>query len=213
MIADPQSQKILSRLQTICARQECCSSDMYTKALKRLRAGFETADSPSVSSGSCSGSSNARASVSSPAQSGDSSSSLEQRAAEIVAALVADGYVDDLRYAGAFVREKSTITGWGPVKIRFALRAKGISDDLISEALESVEPEKADDRLERLLLNKAHSLGVQTSDSASSCASNQSGRYAQDGVDPQARLKLIRFALSRGYDYPTVQRVMHQLGL
>lgn len=210
MIADPQSQKILSRLQTICARQECCSSDIYTKALKRLRAGFETAESPREAAGSNTG---ARAAVSSPAQSGDSSSSLEQRAAEIVAALVADGYVDDFRYAGAFVREKSAITGWGPVKIRFALRAKGISDDLISEALESVEPEKADDRLERLLLNKAHSLGVQTSDSASSCASNQSGRYAQDGVDPQARLKLIRFALSRGYDYPTVQRVMHQLGL
>lgn len=37
----------------------------------------------------------------------------EEMADEMVAALVADKFVDDLRYASAFAREKSAISGWG----------------------------------------------------------------------------------------------------
>ena len=45
----------------------------------------------------------------------------------IVSSLVADRFVDDRRYAAAFAREKSSLQGWGTVKIRFQLRGKGIS--------------------------------------------------------------------------------------
>ena len=41
-----------------------------------------------------------------------------QAAEEIVESLVADRFVSDLRYAGAFAREKASLSGWGPVKIR-----------------------------------------------------------------------------------------------
>ena len=43
----------------------------------------------------------------------------------VVSALVAEGYVDDRRYAAAYAREKSALAGWGPVKIRTALLARG----------------------------------------------------------------------------------------
>lgn len=105
-------------------------------------------------------------------------------AEEIVAKLIASGFVSDLRYATAFAREKASLTGWGPVKIRFALSAKHISREVIDEALGEIESEKADARLERLLEAKRRSL---------------------EG-DPQIRLKLIKFALSRGYDYDTVKK-------
>ena len=42
----------------------------------------------------------------------------------VVSALASEGYVDDRRYAAAFAREKSALSGWGPVKIRTALRKK-----------------------------------------------------------------------------------------
>ncbi|MDO5321486.1 MAG: regulatory protein RecX [Bacteroidia bacterium] len=105
-------------------------------------------------------------------------------AEEMVAELVADGFVSDLRYASAFAREKASLTGWGPVKIRFALSAKHIGSDVIDEALGEIDTEKADARLERLIEAKRRSL---------------------EG-DPQIRLKLIKFALSRGYDYDTVKK-------
>lgn len=105
-------------------------------------------------------------------------------AEELVAKLVANGFVSDLRYATAFAREKASLTGWGPVKIRFALSAKRIDREVIDEALGEIDAEKADAKLERLLETKRRSL---------------------EG-DPQGRLKLIKFALSRGYDYETIKR-------
>ena len=110
----------------------------------------------------------------------------EEAAAKVVEALTADKYVDDARYAAAFAREKATLQGWGPVKIRFQLRAKGVSDEVIAAALEEVEPEKADARLAKLLESKAKTLKG----------------------DPQGRLKLIKFALSRGYDYDVVKKMV-----
>ncbi|MBP5521281.1 MAG: RecX family transcriptional regulator, partial [Bacteroidales bacterium] len=92
-------------------------------------------------------------------------------------------FVDDLRYAGAFAREKARLQGWGPVKIRFALRSKGIASELIEEALETVDTQAASDKLSKLLQAKAASL---------------------EG-DPQKKFKLIKFALSRGYEYDQIR--------
>lgn len=112
-----------------------------------------------------------------------------EAAAEIVASLKEDGYVSDLRYASAFAREKASLTGWGPVKIRFALAAKKIDRDTIAAALEEIDSDKADEKLRRLLEQKWHTL--------------------QD--DPQGKLKLLKFALSRGYNYDQVRDLAEEI--
>ena len=61
------------------------------------------------------------------------------RADALVRSLVENGYVDDARYAAAFAREKSRLTGWGPVKITFQLRGKGLSEEAIRQALQEVD--------------------------------------------------------------------------
>ena len=109
-----------------------------------------------------------------------------EAAAKVVEQLVADKYVDDARYASAFAREKAALQGWGPVKIRFQLRGKGIKDADIAAALAEVEPEKAEAKLQKLLEAKARTLKG----------------------DPQGRLKLIKYALSRGYDYDVVEKMV-----
>ena len=113
-----------------------------------------------------------------------------EAAARVVASLVEEKYVDDARYAEAFAREKAGLQGWGPVKIRFQLRSKGISEETIAAALEEVEPEKAADKLERLLSAKARTL---------------------EG-DPQFRLKMLKFGLSRGYEYDAVEEALKKIG-
>lgn len=111
------------------------------------------------------------------------------QASRLVDSLVEDRYVDDARYASAFAREKASLQGWGPIKIRFQLRSKGISDPVITAALEDVEPARAVDKLERLLATKARTLQG----------------------DPQFRLKLIKFGLSRGYAYEAVEEALNNL--
>ena len=103
--------------------------------------------------------------------------------------LVSEKYVDDLRYAAAYAREKAMISGWGETKIRYMLSAKRISRDIITQALAEIDEDKADSRLQKLLENKARSL--------------------KD--DPQIRLKLLRFALGRGYQYDDVVPVIDSL--
>ncbi len=113
----------------------------------------------------------------------------KEKARQIVDSLVEDKYVDDLRYASAYAREKSSISGWGDVKIRYMLSAKGITRDLIDRALEEVDPQRAESRLEKLLENKYRTL--------------------KD--DPQWKLKLLRFALGRGYSYDEVNERLKSL--
>lgn len=107
-------------------------------------------------------------------------------AKRVVDSLVADRYVDDARYASAFAREKSSIQGWGPVKIRFQLRSKGISDADIASGMSEIEQPKAARKLESVLAAKYRTLQG----------------------DPQCKLKLLKFALSRGYEYGDVAAVV-----
>ena len=113
----------------------------------------------------------------------------KQKAAEIVAKLIEEKYIDDLRYASAYARDKSSIAGWGEAKIRYMLSAKGISKDIVTQAFESIDENKAAGRLEKLMDNKARSLKG----------------------DPQARLKMLRFGMGRGYSYEEVAAVTDRI--
>lgn len=110
-------------------------------------------------------------------------------AMQVLESLVKDRYVDDMRYASAFARDKASITGWGSQKIRYALSARRIPPDIIDAALREVDVKKADDRLEKLMVNKLRTL--------------------KD--DPLCRMKLIRFGLGRGYGYEETARIVDNL--
>lgn len=112
-----------------------------------------------------------------------------EAAEEVVEALVADKFVDEARYAGAFAREKARLQGWGPVKISAGLSAKGIPQSVIREALDTINPEEADAKMESVLKAKYRTL---------------------EG-EPDAKLKLLRFALSRGYSYNQVRESVDRI--
>lgn len=111
------------------------------------------------------------------------------RAEEVLKVLVEEKYIDELRYASAFARDKSSLAGWGETKIRYMLSSKGISREIIDSALEDVDDSKAKTRLEKLMENKYRSLKE----------------------DPQCKLKMLRFALGRGYGYDEVSDVLGRL--
>ncbi len=100
----------------------------------------------------------------------------------VVESLMADGYVNDRRYCAAYAREKSSVSGWGEVKIRHALSCKGISRDDIDSGIAEIDVGRAAARLDRLLSVKRKALGD----------------------EPQWKIKLLRFALGRGYRYDEV---------
>ena len=110
-------------------------------------------------------------------------------AEKVLAELIKDKYVDDFRYASAYAREKAMISGWGETKIRYMLSGKRVASDIIAQALNEIDEGKASTRLEKIIENKYRSLKS----------------------DPQCRLKLLRFALGRGYKYDDVVPVVNVL--
>ena len=105
----------------------------------------------------------------------------DEDAAKVLARLQAECFIDDSRYAEAFVRDKLNLSGWGAYKIKMALRTKGVSKEIIEEIVAPMLDE-ADmkERLEEIMVRRMRSL-------------KYSSPY-------DAKTKLIRFAASRGYD-------------
>lgn len=93
-------------------------------------------------------------------------------------------FIDDERYAAAFVREKTNLSGWGTFKIRAALVRKGIAAPLVDAALAQMDASQQTKRLETLLAKKVQTI-----------------RY---GSPYELKNKLLRYGLSLGYAYDTV---------
>lgn len=111
------------------------------------------------------------------------------QACEMVDELEKEGYLSEERYAGAFARDKAGIAGWGPLKIRQALQLKGVSKEAITNAMESIDAAKTDDRLRKSLETK----------------------YKLLRDDPQVKIKLLKFALSRGFEYPQAVSAVNEI--
>ncbi len=94
--------------------------------------------------------------------------------------LVANSFVDNERYALAFVADKFRFAKWGERKIEAALRLKKIPDSLIASAMQqAIEPEDEKMAIETEMAKKLRGI------------KNTSRRETWQ--------KLMRFGLSRGY--------------
>lgn len=116
----------------------------------------------------------------------------EASRAGILARLERDRFIDDSRFAGAYVREKSRLAGWGSHKIMAGLRAKGIAKDIAAEAIaKNYDGGDAAERLEELLRRKVKSI--------------------KTGTKYEIKGKLMRFALSRGYEFDTIADALERV--
>ena len=105
--------------------------------------------------------------------------------------LIKDRFIDDSRYAEAFVREKSNLSAWGEYKIRATLRRKGIADEIINNALLQMPTEQNIERLTERLKRKMRTIKYDTT-------------Y-------QLKTKLIRHALSLGFSMDDVLKCVEEV--
>ena len=105
----------------------------------------------------------------------------DDEARKVLTRLQAERFIDDRRFAEAFVRDKLNLSGWGAYKIKISLRAKGVAREIIEEVVsQMIETTDMKERLEEIMQRKLRTL-------------KYSSTY-------EAKTKLIRFAASRGYD-------------
>ena len=86
----------------------------------------------------------------------------DAEAQRVLDKLIASRFIDDERYAGAFVRDKSRIAGWGAYKIAAALYRKGVSREIVNRALQQLDSQTSTKQLKELLARKLRTIKAKT---------------------------------------------------
>ncbi|MBQ3751937.1 MAG: RecX family transcriptional regulator [Prevotella sp.] len=110
----------------------------------------------------------------------------DEAQARVMARLVGERYVDDERYARAFVRDKIRYNKWGRRKVEQGLWAKHIDDDIRERVLGEVGDDEYLSVLRPLLQQKRRSVMADS--------------------DYELNQKLVKFALSRGFTYDIIRQ-------
>ena len=109
----------------------------------------------------------------------------------MIGRLCEERFIDENRYAAAFVRDKSRLAGWGEMKIRYALQKKGIAKETIAEAMGEIDQDQQMDRLFKLMKAKAQTLA--------------------SAAPEERRAKLMRFAASKGFTYAQADEICKKI--
>ena len=72
-----------------------------------------------------------------------------------IAELITSGFLKEERFANAFAGGKFRMKGWGRIKIKLALQQKKVSDNLIKQALKSIDERDYERELKKLIAEKS----------------------------------------------------------
>ena len=117
----------------------------------------------------------------------------EEEKTKILDYLLDNRFVNDERYAKAFVRGKVNQSGWGVNKIRFHLIQKGIDKDIIDEALGQTDEEAYRQRLIEILKTKAKTVKADS--------------------DFEKKRKLAAYAMQKGFEGSLVWETLKDLAI
>ena len=109
----------------------------------------------------------------------------------IIAELKKEKYIDELRFTRSFINDKIRFNKWGKVKIEFALRQKRIPENIVSEAFLDYSENQLNDSLPNLLQAKWKTI--------------------KGNTEYEKQNKLIRFALSRGFEMNNIRQCLKNL--
>ena len=106
----------------------------------------------------------------------------------VINRLVKERYIDDERYARAFVKDKIRYNKWGRRKVQQALWQKHIDTDIQQRVLDEIDEKEYLDVLRPLLKQKRKSIKAES--------------------DYELNQKLVRFALGRGFGFDIIRQCL-----
>lgn len=115
----------------------------------------------------------------------------ELQANNIVEQLISEKFIDESRYASAFVKDKFRYNKWGRMKITAHLRIKNIPGDIIKQALDTIDQETYYESIRTIIV--AHKKSIR----------------AKNQYDLKA--KLLRYGLSKGFESNILYDVINKI--
>jgi regulatory protein len=110
---------------------------------------------------------------------------------KIISVLIKEKFIDDTRYAAAFVKDKFNQNKWGKIKIAAHLRSKSISEVIIQSALGEISDESYLKMIRDTL--------------------NSHRRFIKAKNQYDLKGKLLRFGLSKGFESHLVYDVLNEI--
>lgn len=107
----------------------------------------------------------------------------------IIERLQSEGFIDEERYCRAFVNDKLRFNHWGRIKIIAALRDKRLPAEQINAAIELIDEEEYMSLLRDVIAAKQKEL--------------------KGNDDYAARQKIVRFAVSRGFEPAKILKIVN----
>jgi regulatory protein len=104
----------------------------------------------------------------------------ESESEKIIATLIKENFLNEERFASAFVKDKFNYNKWGKIKISAHLKAKRIQSSIIKSALESIDDEVYLKTIKSIITSHRRSV------------------KAKNQYDLKA--KLLRYGLSKGFE-------------
>jgi regulatory protein len=113
-------------------------------------------------------------------------------AGKIIEILQNENFINESRYAAAFVRDKFKYNKWGKIKISAHLKNKKIASDIIGTAIDSIDHDQ--------YVNLLHGL----------IESHKKTVRAKNQYDLKA--KLLRYGLSKGFESSLLYDILNEIG-
>lgn len=113
-------------------------------------------------------------------------------AQSLIDKLISERYIDDERFARAYVHDKLSFSGWGRRKISQALWAKRLPSSVISEAIDKIDEAEYVSVARRVVQSKLRSANLDLS-------------------EYDNRVKLLRHAMQRGFESSVVIPIIRSL--
>lgn len=118
---------------------------------------------------------------------------------QIVAYLITENYLNEERFAEAYVSGKIRIKHWGKNKIKMMLKQKKVSDYSINKALREFDGDEYYEILKKTAKKKAATIKLPKVG-----VSKEQQQY-------QKKYKLVSYLLSRGFENDLVKEVVSEL--
>lgn len=112
----------------------------------------------------------------------------DEAQARVMARLIEERYVDDRRYARAFVKDKIRYNKWGRRKVQQGLWMKRIDKEIQDEVLNEIDEKEYLNVLKPLLKQKRKSIKANS--------------------DYELNQKLVRFAYGRGFTFDIIRQCL-----
>lgn len=106
----------------------------------------------------------------------------------IIDRLITEDFINEKRFCQYFVKDKFRFNKWGKIKISYALKGKGLDNELISASLNIIDEGEYEELLASILKTKLATIKYEF-------------EYEKQG-------KLYRFAQSRGFENSVIEKAL-----